>query len=186
MGRKSTVDLLPPDIRQRLEALLSDPRMTQLEITEEINQVLERHGIGLRLSKSAVNRYAQRMSAVLQKMHERNQVAEMWLAKFGRIPQGQLGQLIINMIHGLAFEAGLKLHDGEIDPDELPELVQMLRGLSVTIEKLERAASLNAEREAEIREAERRRAAEELAALENKPGLDAETIKKVREALYGA
>jgi len=100
------------------------------------------------------------MNEVGQRLQERHQVADMWVNKFGRMPQGQMGQLIIQMVHGLAFDAGMKLSEDEVSTENLPGLVKMLKELSITIEKTERAATLNADREQEIR----KQAAEEAAA----------------------
>jgi hypothetical protein len=183
MGQPSTIDLLPDDLRELLRELLADPRVTQLEIVERINQRLAQRPDApvARLSKSALNRYAVRMNEIGRRLSERHEVAELWVGKFGRLPQGQLGQLIIQMVHGLAFDAGLKLSEGEgADPDDLPAMVRMLKDLAHTIEKTERAASLNAEREADIR----RQMAAELAEQVGREAGGAVTPERLRQILH--
>lgn len=55
MGRTSTVDQLPTNIKLKLKTLIREGRQTQLDITEWLN------GQGFNISKSALGRYSQRI-----------------------------------------------------------------------------------------------------------------------------
>lgn len=180
MSRASSVARLPADILAELNRLLSDPRCTQCEATDKINAVLAEDGHAARLSQSAVNRYAIKMNEVGRRLQERHQVADMWVGKFGRLPQGQLGQLIIQMVHGLAFDAGVQLSEAPLSAEAMPATVKMLKDLAQTLEKTERAASLNAQREREIRQQAAEQAAKAAAASAKKAGLSADTIQTIR------
>ena len=127
-----------------------------------------------------MNRYAKKMAEVGQRLQERHQVADMWVDKFGRLPQGKLGQLIIQMVHGLAFDAGVQLSEAPIDAEAMPATVRMLKDLAQTLEKTERAASLNVQREREIRQQAAEQAASVAAASAKKAGLSSDTIKTIR------
>lgn len=165
MGRKSRIDLIPPQARAELQAWLTNPAISQAEATEALHDLLDTlDWAGPRPSVSAVNRYAQRFSETMRKRREANEVAQMWVQEVGRVPQGQLGQLIIQMIQGIAFDSMVRLDQIELneeDPKAIPAQVRMLRDLAQMVERTERAASLNAERERAIR----REAAEEAAQL---------------------
>ena len=180
MSRASSVAGLPPDILTELNRLLSDPRCSQCGATDKINAVLAAEGHAERLSKSAVNRYSIKMAEVGRRLQERHQVADMWVGKFGRLPQGQLGQLIIQMVHGLAFDAGVQLSEAPMDAEAMPATVKMLKDLAQTLEKTEHAASLNAEREREIRRQAAEQAASAAVASAKKAGLSKDTIKTIR------
>lgn len=187
MARPSTIETLPPDILERLQELLRDPRVTQLEVTARINELLAAEGFPGRVSKSAVNRYAQRMEEVGAKLRQAREVAEMWIGKLGAVPQGQVGQLVNELLRTLAFELSLKMQEGEMKVDEAPAVAKIIRDMAVGMEKLERAASENLKREEDIRKQERERLAAELAELEKAEGgkgMHKETLRKVR-ALYG-
>lgn len=184
MGRKSSIDALPPDILKQLQALLADPRMTQLEITAQINELLIDRGEEP-ISKSAVGRFAQRMDVVGKRLQEQHQIADMWIGKFGRVPQGQIGQLIIQMVQGLAFDAGLKLSEAGVTDEEMPATVKMLKDISMTIERTERASSMNAKREKEIRAEEREQAASAAEKVAKAGGLSTEAIQELRSAILG-
>jgi len=187
MARPSSIDTLPPDILERLQELLRDPRVTQLEVTARINRLLEEVGHPERLSKSAVNRYAQRMEEVGAKLRQAREAADMWIGKLGAAPQGRVGLVVNEILRTLAFDLSLKMHESGFDPDDAPAVAKMIRDMALGMEKLERAASENLKREEDIRKQERERLAAELASLEKADGgkgLDKDTLRKVR-ALYG-
>lgn len=188
MGRKSAIDRLPEAARRELIAWLSDPAWTREDAHEALNALLDEMGEpeGGRPSLSSVNRYAQRFTALLAKQRERHEVAETWISQFGRIPEGQLGQLIIQMVHGLAFETGLQLEELELDSDEMPGMVKMLKDLATTVERTERASQINAAREAEIRRREREQAADAAETSAKRQGVSPEGITALREAIMGA
>lgn len=225
MTRKSSIDTLPPDILVQLQALLRDPRCTQLEATVLINAVIQGQTAGDKwpadivqsirvviddsrvsgtvaarsigavldwvggiarkvdeISKSAVNRYAQRMDRVGAKIRQGREIASMWIGQLGNAPQGQLGQLVNELIRNLAFEAALDFAEGS---DPIPP--KALKELAIAAEKLELAASRNQDREHKI-EAEARkkameeagRAAEQAAA---RVGVSTEGIAAIRTAI---
>lgn len=157
MAQKSSIERLPDDIRRKLQELLRDPRVTQLDATRRINAILEEEGYPDRLSKSAVNRYAVKMEEVGAKLRQSREIAQMWIGRLGAAPQGEVGKLLNEMIRTLAFELALNMtegHLGDIKP-------KMLKDMAVAIERLERAATTNLKREQEIRAQEREAAREE-------------------------
>lgn len=176
MGRQaSTVDLLPEDIRAQLQELLRDPRVTQLETTRRINEVLAEEGHSERLSKSAVNRYAVKMEEVGKRLRQSREVAKVWIGRLGAEPQGEVGKLLNEMVRTLAFDLVMDMSEEEavVEP-------KMIRDLAYGIEKLEKAASENVKRAEEIRRQERELAkTEAVDALEHIA--DAKTIKEFRK-----
>lgn len=189
MARASTIERLPDDVREQLQALLRDPRVTQLDATDKINQILEAEGHDDRLSKSAVNRYAVRMNEVGERLRQSREVAQMWIGKLGAQPQGEMGNLINEMIRSLSFDVSLLLSEGELTADSLPGMIEMLKDLSLTTARLEKASSENVKREAEIRKQERERAAEEAAnaaegALASQ-GMSREAIASIKRDILG-
>jgi hypothetical protein len=186
MGRPSRIKQLPPDILEQLHALLRDPRVTQLEVVASINALLEERG-EVPVSKSALNRYKLRMDEAGAAMRDAREMAEIWIAKLGAAPQGQVGQLINEIIRVLALDVSLEIkrlvHGGTVDEERLPEVVRMLKQLAEALEKLERAASDNERRAAQIREQARREAAEMAEAAAQKAGVSADGIAALRAAI---
>jgi hypothetical protein len=186
MGRPSRIKQLPPDILEQLHALLRDPRVTQLEVVASINALLQERGEAP-VSKSALNRYKLRMDEAGAAMRDAREMAEIWIAKLGAAPQGQVGQLINEIIRVLALDVSLEIkrlvHGGTVDEERLPEVVRMLKQLAEALEKLERAASDNERRAAQIREQARREAAEMAEAAAQKAGVSADGIAALRAAI---
>jgi hypothetical protein len=154
--QQSSIDRLPPDILEKFQELLRDPRVTQLQATAAINAILEADGHPDRLSKSAVNRYAVKMDKVGEKLRQSREVAKMWIGRLGAEPQGEVGKLLNEMVRNLAFEVTMKLSEG----DELAEPA-MLKNLAIAVERLERAAQQNMKVEEEARKHERERLKDE-------------------------
>jgi hypothetical protein len=144
--QQSSIDRLPDDVREQLQALLRDPRVTQLEATARINRILEADGHPERLSKSAVNRYAVRMEEVGAKIREAREVSRMWIGKLGSEPAGEVGKLLNEMVRALAFDLTSSLYEGAepIDP-------KVLKNLAISVHRLEQAAERNVRLEREIR-----------------------------------
>ncbi|MDH5785339.1 MAG: DUF3486 family protein [Chromatiales bacterium] len=185
MARPSTIEQLPPDILEQLQALLRDPRVSQMEATKEINTILENVGHPERVSKSAVNRYSMRMEQVGERLRQSRQVAQMWIAKLGAQPQGQVGHLVNEILRTLAFDLSMTMQQGEIDKEEAPEVAKMLKNMAIAMERLEKAASENVKREQEIKQQARKEAAEVAEKVAKQGGLSADSVQELRRAILG-
>ncbi len=195
--QQSSIDLLPDGVRRQLQELLADRKVTQLEAVRRINDVL-----GLmkeagelpdeapeKLSKSAVNRYFIDMDEAGRKLRESREVAEVWIGKLGAAPQGQVGNLVNEILRTLSFDMALMLQRGTVDAESAPAVTGMLKDLALTMQRLENAANLNTAREKEIRKQERERLQDEtIKAVDAAAGsgpMTAEALKaKIRE-VYG-
>ena len=187
--QQSSIDRLPEDIRERLQELLRDPRVTQLAATARINEILaEEKAAGRlpddapeRLFKSSVNRYKLRMDKVGARLKESRQAAEMWIAKLGAAPQGQVGHLVNEILRTLSFDMALVLQEGKLDEDNAPAVVDMLKGLALTMQRLERASSENVKREELLQKAQKT-----MQNIEKKSkNIDPDTLRVIKEEIYG-
>ncbi|WP_429885367.1 DUF3486 family protein [Geoalkalibacter halelectricus] len=184
----STIDLLPDAVRRSLQELLADRRVTQLEAVRRINGVLAalREQGALpeeapeKLSKSAVNRYSLDMEEAGRRLRQSREIAQVWIGKLGAAPQGQVGQLVNEILRTLSFDMALLLQRGEVDAENAPAVVEMLKGLSLTMQRLEQAANLNTKREQEIRKQALEEAANAVDATAKEAGVSAETIARIR------
>ncbi len=186
MAKRSTVDLLPPEIKAELQAWLQDPRITQLEATDRANSLLASMGMPERVTKSSVNRYAVKMEEVGQKLRQSREVAQMYISQVGAAPQGQTGLLINEMLRSMAFELSLKLQDADVeDPESMSATIDQIKNLSLTMQRLEQSATINVKREDDIRRQERERAANEVSRIAKKGGLSADTVQVLRRQILG-
>jgi hypothetical protein len=186
--QQSSIDLLPDDIRVKLQELLRDPRLTQLGATARINAILEEQGHPERLSKSSVNRYALSMEKVGAKLRQSREVAQMWIGELGAEPAGDVGKLLNEMVRTIAFDLTMRLAEGDIDDID----PKMIKDLATGIHRLERAASENVRLEEETRKKERERLKEAaLQAVDQVTAKDggrmtAERFKQIIRETYGA
>jgi hypothetical protein len=188
-GRQSSIDRLPPDILERLQELLRDPRCTQLDATIRINAILADEGHPERVSKSAVNRYDLEMRKVGEKLRQSREIAEMWIGKMGAAPQGKIGNLINETLRSLAFDITLKLQDGELNGESLPGVIDQLKGMALAMQRLEASASLSVKREAEIRRQALEEATEVIKKTAGETDMSDEAVRLLDERIkriYGA
>jgi len=186
MAKRSTIDLLPPEIKAELQAWLQDPRITQLEATDRANSLLSALGLPERVTKSSVNRYAVKMEEVGQKLRQSREVAQMYISQVGAAPQGQTGLLINEMLRSMAFELSLKLQDADMeDPESMSATIDQIKNLSLTMQRLEQSATINVKREDDIRRQERERAANEVSRIAKKGGLTSDTVQEIRRQILG-
>lgn len=175
MPKVSSIEQLPPDILQQLQALLRDPRVTQLDATHKINKILSEQGEEP-VSKSAVNRYSMKMDKIGAKLTQSRQIAEMWIGKLGNEPSGQVGKLLNEVVRNLAFDTAMSMAE-----DEEPADPKLIKELAMAIEKLENAASINEKRDAQIRQQAKEEAAKVAEQTAKAHGLDAEFAQFLRE-----
>lgn len=180
MARKSSIDLLPVEIREALHALLHDPAVGQVETALRVNELLAAEGSDQRISKSAVNRYSMRMDSIGAKMRQSREVAEMWIGKLGNQPQGQVGKLLNEFTRTMAFETSLSLSEGE---DPVPP--KMLKDLAMAIKHLEEAASVNEKRVREIRKLAAEEAADIVETAAKSQGLTRDGVQAIKEQILG-
>jgi hypothetical protein len=182
MGQKSAVDRLPEKLRGKLLEMLHDPAITQAEIVDAIN---DEAGEPL-VSKSSLNRYAQRMKKFAEKNRQAKEVADAYIEKFGAEDRNRLGKVVNEQIRLAAFDLISEIDElkesGQLDPEVITEIIfKVSRGLK----DLEQAEKLNAERSETIRKATLTEAAEIVEQSAKSDGLSAETVEKIKKQILG-
>jgi hypothetical protein len=185
-NRASTIQQLPPDILEQLHELLRDPRVTQMEATREINELLASLGMeDKQVSKSAVNRYKVSMDQAGAKLQQSRQVAEMWIARLGSQPQGKVGLLVNELLRNIAFELTMKLQDGFVTEENMPGVIESIKHLSLTMQRLEKAAADNVKREADVRKAAAAEAADVAEKALSGQGMSRDSVDLIKREILG-
>lgn len=184
MGIPSSIKTLPPDILEKLHELLRDPRVTQLDATAKINEILAADGLEP-VSKSAVNRYDLKMREVGEKLRESREVAKMWIGKVGAAPQGQTGLLINEIARKICFDLSLKMDDLELNEESMPGVMKMVKDLALAVQRLEASSTINVKREADIRKKALADAAEQVEKIAKRGGMSASTVQQIRTEILG-
>ena len=187
MGRKSVISAMPPEIKAKLDELLSNPAYTQAQVTDWMNAFLKEHAQPEVMTERIVNRYAASMQDILAKKRDTDQVVKAWVGQMGDIPDGDFGRAIVEILRTLSFELNMKLHEQmrTADDEELFGFIKMFKEMAFSVEKLEKAASENEKRAAQIRTKPREEAAEELTEGLKSQGISQDVEDSIRRILLG-
>lgn len=190
MARKSSIKKrLTSDELEQLHAWLNDPKLTQLETTEKINELIEDRG-GDPVTKSAVNRYKLNIDQVGKAIRESREMAEIWIGKLGAAPQSKVANMTSEIIRNSMIDVSLALQKitmGADEPEIIAGAIKMLKDLAYSHEKLEKAVSETTDREVKIKEIARKEALAEAAdnaeAVAKRSGVSDEGIAMLRKAI---
>jgi len=149
MGQKSAVDRLPKELRGKLIDMLHNPAVTQAEIVDAINAEA---GEPL-VSKSSLNRYAQKMNRFAEKNRQAKEIADAYIDKYGSENRVKLGKVVNEQIRLAVFDLIGEIEEMQSNPEiKKTEIADMLYKLSRGLKELEAAEKLNAERTQRIRQ----------------------------------
>ncbi|HFG1697249.1 TPA: DUF3486 family protein [Vibrio cholerae] len=186
-NRKSKVELLPEEIRNTLNVFIRSGNMTQKDILEAVNQMIDDAGLGddAKLSRTGFNRYAKRMEEMGQRLRQSREVAEVWVSKLGEAPTSDVGKLLQEFVRTMAFDTSMKMmeqSDGEngevISPKALGQL-------ALVVQRIETAAMTSMKREKEIRAAFAAEAAEAVERIIKQAGISLETAEEITDKILG-
>lgn len=185
MPRQSTIDLLTPELRARLQALLATPGVTQQQIADTINQ----EAGGVVVSKSAVNRYHVAMRKFATKNRQAREVVEAYLAHAGAEGQQQLSEVLVHQLRTITFDLMIEIQEVQEsepdDPERIHRIAELLGRVARSVRETEQAADRSAERRRRLRQEVAEAAAAEASAAAQEAGLSAGTVAAIRERILG-
>lgn len=181
-GRPSSIDLIPEDLRVRLNQALRDRRFTQHQILDQINELLVDRGKP-EVSRSALNRYSMQIESKGAQMREARAAAEALCSGLDARGNGDLTQAVSELVRTLAFDHLLTMQEGDgVDVD-------VLNKVALLTQRIELASTRGIQREQLIRDEARKQALEDAAkAVEDaavQQGLSAEQADFWRKQVLG-
>ncbi|HDV5522954.1 TPA: DUF3486 family protein [Vibrio cholerae] len=184
-NRKSKVELLPEEIRNTLNVFIRSGNMTQKDILEAVNQMIDDAGLGddAKLSRTGFNRYAKRMEEMGQRLRQSREVAEVWVSKLGEAPTSDVGKLLQEFVRTMAFDTSMKMMEQSDGEDGEVISPKALGQLALVVQRIETAAMTSMKREKEIRDALLEEQRQKLEKLEGKAGVTKETLSTIHEIL---
>lgn len=177
MPRRSSIKQLPSEVRAKIDGLLRDGRFTLDQIMEKLDE------LEVDISRSALGRYRKSFEEQAREMREARQMADVWVDKLGKQPEGKMGRLVIELLRTLAFKVTMSA--GEVGAHGVKAKAGDVFFLSKAIKELESAAKISADREMKIREAERAEAVKTVEREGKKAGLTDETIASIKQGILG-
>jgi hypothetical protein len=182
MGQKSAVDKLPKKLRDKLIEMLHNPAVTQAEIVDAINAEA---GEPL-ISKSSMNRYAQKMKRFAEKNHQAKEIADAYIDKYGGENRQTLGKVINEQMRVAIFDLMGEFDEIREDPKvKGTDAADMLYKISRGLKELEQAEKLNAERTDRIRKEALADAAEVVEKEAKSAGLDEAALEIIKRKILG-
>lgn len=186
MGRKSTIDKLPLEVKGHLQKRLRENRLTLDELIADLREHFPAVAAAGELpSRSAVHRHSQSIADIVAHEREMAVASEALVAELGENFDAKAGALLAQAVTTLAskraFQALDSVRDGEVM--EISDVLDLARAAKTAQE----ARSLNLKERRAVADDARRKLLEEqkakLDAMPNKGGVTKDTKAAIREAL---
>lgn len=186
-SRKSKINLLPQEIREQLHAFIRSGDMTQKDIREAVNQMIEEAGLpeDAKISRTGFNRYAQRFESVGERIRQSREVAEVWISKLGQAPTSDVGKLLQEFVRTMAFETSMKMMDEAAEEGADPISPKALGQLALVVQRIEAASMSSLKVEKEIRASFAAEVADQAEKIVTQAGVSAETAKAIKDEILG-
>jgi hypothetical protein len=185
MGRVSSVKRLPPEIRETI----ADLRAKSITIDQILGKLRELGGEAGEISRSSLGRYVKQLDVVGERIRRSREVADALVKRLGDAPESRQARLNIELMHTLILDLVTGGEDGAevtLDPEQAMFLGRALRDIS-TAQKIDADYTLRVRNELI---AEQQKKLKKLEGEAGKAGagaraLDSETLRRVREEIYG-
>lgn len=184
MAKRSKIDSLPEAVRRWLERALSEQGFSGYEALEGLLREQ-----GYTISKSAIHRFGQKMERRFAAIKASTEAARM-LTEGAADDQDARSEAVIALVQTELFETILNLQEAQDDENDPAERVRLLSDAARNIATLTRASVTLKKFQSEVREKIKAKmdALEAQAAdagTKGKSGFDLETLRRVRQEIYG-
>lgn len=177
MGRRSSIDQLPEEIRTA-----ANDAVKRGATIDQIVDLLR--DMGASVSRTAAGRFSQKYAALAARQREMLDIAKTYAAEFGETDTDQ-GRLMIQLLHTIITRAVMPIAAG--DKIELDE--KALANLARAVKDAMTAAKTDVDRVVKIREQAAKETREKAAAAAQKvaraAGATPETLKSIWEEIMG-
>src|SRR5690606_36749791 len=139
MPRPSSIDRLPPEIREEIGRLRARGRTID-EILAKLRE------LDVDVSRSALGRHVKQLDQIGEELRRSRAIAEAMVERFGDAPESKVARLNIELAHALV----MKCMVGE-DGDTVELSPREAQFVSDALYRLSKAAKEDVEREVKIR-----------------------------------
>lgn len=178
MGRQSSIDTLPTEVRQWLERALTEQNFSGYQALEEMMREK-----GFAISKSAIHRYGQQLERRFAAIKASTEAARI-ITEGAADDQDARSEAVIALVQTEMFESIINLQeatDEDIDPIER---MNALSKVEKNIATLTRASISQKQYKAQV-QAKAAEVADKAAKLAKKGGLSAESVAEIRRSILG-
>ena len=178
MGRKSSIDKLPDNVRSHIEKRLRENRLTLDELFADVREAFPDLASP---SRSALGRYRMGFEEIMQTQRAMSTAASALVAELGEDFDDRSGALLTQAVTTLATKATFRqLNQDELDIGDVLDLARAAKAAqeSRSLNLRERQAVAKMAREKLLEEQKAK-----LEAMGSKGGVTEETKRAIREAL---
>ena len=130
--------------------------------------------------------YVASMEDVGKRLRRSREVAAGLAGQAGLADQGRMGQVVNELLRSLLFDLSAKVQtEGVLDGEEMAGTIDQLKGVALTMQRLETAASRNILNEKEIRQSALTAAADNVEKAAVQQGMNAEQAAFWRQQVLG-
>lgn len=181
---RSSIEKLPPEVRDRLEDWLREFRDGRMELNDVMTRLdaqFADQGVDLP-SRSAVHRHSQKVQALAERVQRSRDIANQLVAQVGPdLSDGKGLQVLIQGFQSLAFDMMANLEpDQTLDPENLMFLSRAIQAVT-SARKTDADLHLKLKSEA----AKEAAAAVERVASREGAGLTRDTVDKIKREILG-
>lgn len=181
MGNKSCIVRLPEDVRKSIERLLADPANTLDGVMAALRAAFpDRDDLP---SRSSLGRYGQRLNQRLAAIRASTEAARIISEQAGD-EKDLRSEAVLALVQSELFEVIVNLQEAT-DADDPAERVGLLSNAAKNIATLTRASIALKRHQRQVSDAIAAKVAEMERAAKSGSGLDADTLRRVREEIYG-
>jgi hypothetical protein len=177
MGRQSTITALPEEVRRFLERALTEQNFSGYEALEEMMR-----DKGYAISKSAIHRHGQKIERRMAAIKASTEAAKLIVEAAGD-DQDARSESIIALVQTEMFDSIIAIQEADDDDLSASDRLGLMSKAAKNIATLTRASIVQKQYKATVL---KRLSEMEADARTGKRTLDAETLRIVREELYGA
>jgi hypothetical protein len=149
VSRHSSIELLPADVRGELDRKLAAGQLTLDQLLDDLQDQ------GVSISRSALGRYRKTFEDTAAKLRESREVAQAFAKELGTVPNDEMGQMLIELVHTMAFRM---MSQPEAEKFKTSDLMK----LAITLKSLSAAQVDSTKLAMKIRETERQKLNDEI------------------------
>lgn len=180
MGRKSSIDRLPADVRSHIERRLRENRLTLDELIADLQQHFPAAD---KPSRSAIGRYKVSFDQMVRRLREQEAMSRLLVEELGENPDERAGALMVQSVTTLVNHATFAAQNEEdVDIEDVRKLARAAKDvLQARKASLEERRSIEKEaRERLLQEQEQR-----LEEMRGSDGMSEQLEGRIRRILLG-
>lgn len=183
MGRKSSIERSPEEVRTAIDKLIRQNRFTLDEIR---GYIVEKFGEEVAPSRSAIGRYTLAQGELLGRMRDIDAAARVVVEELGENADDRAGALLVQSITTLAADAAMRAHARD---DGKETSIEEVRKLARAAKDVIGARKVNRQEREHIAEMARQKLlAEQKANLDKmarRRGMSADAVDEIRKEILG-